>query len=366
MDGFWYSFLVSTGQKVVEFLALCHRVAVGIALVCSVVVAMIWAPFSTSGKVKGTVKVAASAFADQIGRMVLTHAMVLGVATLLLIRIDNSHWARHAQNGKLFQPFHDNADLERTLQDENYEPPPFTLPNRDDVLLMPQYKSPYLASYAKIMNYNQPGNHLWRSMVKNNSVGYSALTSGMQEELCETLVDDIMLREFQSRFLHQTEPGRWLELSGQESGFYCHKELMAESNLLGNVLLDEIEQLQTETKFGAWRSTAMHRYTIPGYLTQWMITILDHHQHHFGEKKKKQPIPTNMKKREPRGVSSSMMARRESLLSLPVLTVTAMSDFEEESNLPSPPQELREPYNGAWIRIGDVVEGKYQGIHNGK
>ena len=90
LDGFWYSFLVSTGQKVVEFLSLCHRVALGIALVCSVVVAMIWAPFSRSGKVKGTAKVAASAFADQIGRMVLTHAMVLGVATLLLIRIDNS------------------------------------------------------------------------------------------------------------------------------------------------------------------------------------------------------------------------------------------------------------------------------------
>ena len=358
LDGFWYDFLVSTGEKVLEFLALCHRVALGIVLVGTAILAKIRSPVSTSTASRGTWKSGVSAFIQQIGRIIFTHAVVLGLAALFLHKIDNSHWARHVQSGKLFQPYQDNADIERTLSDEAYETPAFTLPNRDDVLVAPHYKSPYLAAYAKVLDFNQPGNLLWRSMVEDHAMGYDSTTSGMQEELCETLVDDIMLRQYQSRFLQQTEPGRWLELTGRESAFYCHKELMAGSSPLTKILLDEIEQLHAETKFGAWRATAMHRSTIPGYLTHLTMSILDHRQ----RGNTKQPLPSHLRTDPLKAV----VVARESLVDLPVLTVTPISYFETDARMPLPPPSLQEPYNGAWFRVGDVVEAKYQGVHSGE
>lgn len=358
LDGFWYDFLVSTGQKVLEFLALCHRVALGIVLVGTAILAKTLSPAFTCTTSKGTSKSGVPALIQQIGRIMLTHAVVLGLAALLLHKIDNSHWARHVQNGKLFQPYQDNTDLERSLPDEDYEPPAFTLPNRDDVLVAPQYKSPYLAAYAKILDLNQPGNLLWRSMVEDYSTGFDSMTRGMQEELCETLVDDVMLRQHQSRFLQQTEPGRWLELTGHDSAFYCHKELMAGSSPLTKSLMDDLEQLQTETKFGAWRATAMHRSTIPGYLTHLVKYILDQRQHG----NKKQSLPSNLRSHP----LESVFIAHESLLELPVVTVTPRRGFETDPRMPSSPPGLREPYNGAWLCVGDVVEAKYQGVHPGE
>jgi hypothetical protein len=341
IDGGWHDFLVATVQKVKEALVLTHQVFSGVVIVGLLLVSI------GTGITRKSPGSGVSVFLRNIVRLVLIHGIVLAAAWYYSKRISQTPWARHVQNNKLFQPIA-NPELHKLPV-----PPgtaPYTLPTRYDVLVAPNYQSRYLASYANALDYGQPGNKLWKELVGNYSSGFEGLSTPLQEHLCDYLVVDTMLCARKGRMLRQVEAGRWSEFWGQDALDYCRRDILRHAHPLTKTLMQELDYLKSETKFGAWRHTAMQKSTVPSYLAMWTDRILGIQS------------PTNTKAGPRAALSVVSQGIRKPVAS----TATIAKVEKKKSKIPPSPMPLTAPYNSAWLTTGDVVEGRYEGTHNGK
>ena len=103
----------------------------------------------------------------------------------------------------------------------------------------------------------------------------------------------------------------------------------------------------SETKFGTWRDTAMHLTHIPSLLRSLERRIVQ-----LPEKS-----AVELPKPDVRG-----LVRPQPMVSSPAVRPSEPS-LANRSGIPPPP-EIVEPFLGAWLKVGDEVEGRYQSKHN--
>jgi len=353
LDGGWYTFLVTTVRNLHKFVGQCHQTVLGLVILGVLLVSFLTARKHENNKIStGT-----AVLAQHFGRILVLHGIVVGVAWMVMHRMDQSHWARHVRNGNLFHPYWNNADLQSTLE-EDFQPPAYTLPNRHDVLIDSHYQSQYLASYADILRHNQPGNVKWNQVAASHAEGYTDLSPSLQELLCDHLIEDIMLRHHQARILEQTVGGRWSELSSEDASIFCHKTLVSRNNSILGKIWKELEHLLMETKFGAWRNSALHRLTIPNYIQFWMDLL-------YVKSQAKDELLLKIlgKRNSTIGPAGARWFVRTGLA--PLFTMPSPGPIRTASNMPSVPPLLEEPYDGAWFEVGETVEAKYRGMHQG-
>jgi hypothetical protein len=165
------------------------------------------------------------------------------------------------------------------------------------------------------------------------------------------------LGERSGRLLEQSDMGQWKALQGNDAELCCYKQAMAYNNAFFDLLMRELAYLRSETKFGSWRSMSIHRKIIPKQLSTLeqkilLETKLGHSKQKGGDLAKTKP-----------------QERQKSLLSPPqqfAVYYPTVVALERNRSAFYPRPVLTEPFKGAWLEVGDDVEGKYHSVHNGK
>jgi hypothetical protein len=254
-DLVWYHFFVGTFRNVIRWIPVVVITAFllytflysWVQLVVAVLQRQGFAPVQGNFRAYGF-------------RMLLLHGLAFGIGQLLRDHIDGRPWSRHIQQRKMYTlptTFPSHPDL------------PSTLPVPHDVLMLDDFQSDYLASYTRLYDVGHPGNARWKIRLAGH-VGddrrYPDLPAPVQDALQESLVQQVET-EGLGRFLTKNRLNQWARMTKQAAKSFVHKELLRASRKALDVLLREIAYRRSETKFGPWRHTALHRHHIPQLLS---------------------------------------------------------------------------------------------------
>ena len=336
----WQGFIEQTMLNCEKAMEKTYFFASGVYLILFLAIALVQ-------KLTGT-KHACSPFYRAVIRLVMTHAVIVVLACYAVRSIANTPWAHNIRHGKAYNiPIHDIPE----------DMASGTLPFKTDVLAETKYGSEYLYGTNYIIEDAHPGNVNLKEILFQNSVGYEGLSPTLKAQLTATVVT--WIGQGFGRFLTQNEEGNWSEMTVPASQKLLHREFMKTTNPILAKVLTELTYLLSETKFGVFRSMAIHRKHIPDMLNSLQDKILDPPPFQLS---KKASVTTTL----PSSSGPSMIRPRSTLSEAPTLRegVVTRTPYARQS-LP-PESEVDEPYPAAWTDEGDVVEARYNGVHNGR
>jgi hypothetical protein len=266
--------------------------------------------------------------------------------------MEGRSWAHNLQNGRLYRiPSGPHA----TLPDI-----PASLPLNEDVLILHEMQSDYMATLSRVLEVTHPGNKAWNGLLNENAIGYPELSPHLQEKFRSSLLQTV--REQQRRIMTKNMDGNWAEVSETTADWFCHKELVSKSNPYIQEAMKLTDYFLSETRFGYWRDSVLHRKYIPGLLMKLQDDILrlSRDSHILRLSRDSHILP---RRRVSRPAGSSLQSWRVSS-SLKIAPVSK-SLIWDRSSLPRRPRVV-EPFPGAWLKEGDVVEATYEGRFEGK
>jgi hypothetical protein len=328
-DNIWYSFLIGTLKRTEENLKKINTMALG-----SYVVALILADLLLFASKRSN----GSLFVRSILRMIFTHGLVLAFGFYLLHTVQESNWAKDIQSEKAFRlPVYVPVETDLLL--------PETIPISSDILIAPQYASDYLAGYAKVLEYAHRGNQFWKQATKEYSSGYADLPEALQQDFCADLMQSV---QSDRRFLQQDLTRSWIPVDDEEElSYICRKALVAAKSSLLEALVYQVEALRAEALYGRFQSTAMTDTISPEILGEWEKTFVP-------------PISLVPKAKQNNSKNNNFLPR-----SFAVITNAQKLPASQKQPVPPRPPS-KEPYPGAWLQSGDIVEGRYGCNTNGK
>lgn len=279
-----------------------------------------------------------SMFMRGLGRIFLTHGLIVLAAWIVMNHIDETQWAKAIKAKKSFR-------IPVTQLDEgaSVDLPPSTLPDRTDILLAPHYVSELLGSYGRVVDFAHPGNSYWREVTSEYATGYSALTRELQVKFCDSLVDWI---QTERRFLKQDQVRFWTRVvADDELRRFCDRELKMSVNPLSEAMFRALGELKSETEFGRWRGMAIYQRTSTSYL--------EHIEELLFPKGGRPATSRSKSKVKSLTIGSFLREVPESV------------SFQRRFTLPAAPSPT-EPFPGAWLQEGDMVDVQYRCRYNGK
>ena len=329
-DGFaWYYFASDAVVNAKQFLEKLCKIVAGVYVLGSIGLMAL-----------GGRKLSKRTVASNSVRMLLIPAAVYALYMGLNYRIASSPWARHIKTGKLYQ------------LSTNYRGPrlPAVLPTESDVLITDDYQSDYLASYTRLLDIAHPGNKAWNDMLANYARGYDrTLSESLKTQLSDSLVQ-WNIHQNQGRILTKNHENQWAQLTDPMARDFVHKQLMRDDNKFVDAALRQLDYLVSETKFGTWRDTALHMTHIPTLLRSLERKIL----------KWPASAVVAMPKPDVRGL---VVRPQPAVSSSPAPTAREFLVGTRRNAIPPPPA-IEEPFPGAWLKVGDEVEGRYKSQHN--
>jgi hypothetical protein len=329
----WFDYVYKTMNNSKTAVETAYLIAVAAYLILFLIVDIIQQIW---GKKKG------SPFLRAVGRLLVLNGCVALLGGYTVYHISRTPWARNIQHGKAYcLPI---LEVPESMS-------PGTLPFRTDVLVETRYDSEYLYGYRYILDIAHPGNHKFEEILESNSAGYGTLPPSIKRDLCFDVLQ--WIGQGRGRFLTQNEEGNWSKMSDSKAVEVVHKGLMKHANPTVGKVVTEIAYLLSETKFGVFRSMAIHRKHIPEMLHDLQDKILD---------------PPFGKSAKSRVVRKSSRYRRQSIGRALPEAPSRHRDAGSRMRLPllPPVPAIQEPFKGAWLSEGDVVEGKYHCTHNGR
>jgi len=330
----WFDFLLDTVQRCKQAFQKVHVVGLGTYAGGVVLVnGLLWA--------LGRRQSSELTIAPSFRRILVGHCVLTFLSILLSKRVEQTPWARNIRSGKLYSP-PALARGELTA--------PATLALDQDVLVLDDYQSDYLGSYARVHEISHPGNRAWNEIAATHSALFTKLPATMQDQLCESIA--LWLRQDQHRMLAKNINGEWSELGNDKALQFIHKGLMMRSDPFVKHVVTQIDYLLAETKFGMLRGSSMHLGAIPVFLRSLQDKIL------------RPPFSRSLK---PSTIVASWMDTMVSQSALPPFPKTRRSIplTGRRLMLPSKP-DTSEPELGAWLKEGDAVEAKYTKWTTGK
>mmetsp|Transcript_4135 Transcript_4135/g.8133 ORF Transcript_4135/g.8133 Transcript_4135/m.8133 type:complete len:653 (+) Transcript_4135:1539-3497(+) len=279
-----------------------------------------------------------------VARAILIPATVYLVFYNTKQRLDSSPWARHIRSKKLYQLSHDFRGPKL----------PSVLPHEKDVLMLDDFQSEYLASYTRLHEIGHPGNKAFKRMIVESAKGFETLSDSLKLDLSASLM--LWNRESQGRFLGKNLVNQWAELTRPMTMEYIHKQLLRQDNPFVEAAVRSIDYLSSETKFGTWRDTAMQRTHIPSLLRSLELRIVRLPKPSSAEKGAAEPKARGL-------VLPRARASRQLMMDLIMSDTTSDTQRVVLNGIP-PARPIREPFPGAWLRVGDKVEGRYENKFN--
>jgi hypothetical protein len=334
----WFDFAVDTVKRCESALKTVHLIGLGVYLVRVLVInGMFW----VFGKRQGN----QLTIFKSVGRLLVLHCVLGGLALLSFRRVSQSSWAENISTGKLYH-------LSEKPRGELLQG---TLPLDQDILVLDDYQSDYFGSYTKVLEVAHPGNKAWNEMVSYHSVGYNTLSSSLQEMLCTRI--GLWVRQAQRRVLTKNINNDWAELTEEKAKRFFHKGLLQRSDPFVREAVTQIDFLLAETKYGKWRDTSMHLGVIPSFLRTLQDKILRLPWSHISKLSNVVAPGGISLPRKMQGLPRSSLLPQSSLSSIP----NGPRLLTNRRRMTPLKAATREPYLGAWLQGGDIVEAKYQG-----
>ena len=325
----WSTFALSSLRKCRDFFWKCDAVYVAVYLVL-----ITFGVLLRVGQEPGS-KRTFRPFRNAFFRIVLLHAFMLLVAKLIQLRIPKGMWGKHVKKGSLYQ-----VTEQRGLYDLKA-----TMPNKNDILIPDDFQSEYLNAISRFIDVAHPGNEQFLIDVKQNAMNFHKLSNDLKTRL--TADFDYWMKQDSRRILAKTINGDWGKTIPEVSRHFIHKELSKASNPCLGFILKWTDYLLSETKYGYWRDTDLHLTFIPQLLRSIQDRLMAYEP-----------------KFERRLVNSD-----DSPLKLPgfypssgLPPVPSAPTFAHEHSLNTgvpPVLPITEPFVGAWVEVGDIVEAKF-------
>jgi hypothetical protein len=199
---------------------------------------------------------------------------------------------------------------------------------------------------------NHPGNRLWNELVNEKAptyASYAGLPSVFREAVAEYIVGAV--RNSPGRFLAQKK-SRWVEMNTKDAITHTDFKLAVVSNSILKQVVQQLDFLISEAKYGHLRGSAMSQWDILPYLNQLGSRLV------HGKLRPKEPVTAvRVEKRE--GAQKKLrenMFRRTFLLSKPEANRSSARRpvVIHVGQLPGEPEE------NAWLRAGDIVSTWYE------
>ncbi|KAL3912949.1 MAG: hypothetical protein SGILL_006688 [Bacillariaceae sp.] len=280
----------------------------------------------------------------RIEGLLQSFALPLMLAYLVLLmmqrHIDNSTWFRKIRRLELFNPY------------ENFAGPMLvaTFPTNQDVLLLDDFQSEYLASYTRMYDVAHPGNAAWRDSMIRNANGYQYLSDNLKIQLCRSVLQ--WNRNYRhSRILSKNHENEWAEISGSMALEFAHSQLLRQDNVIVEKAMRQMDYLVSETEFGALR-----RFSLSRTHTRAMLKTLQRRMlklPEFDSQINDSKTDTN----RPRQIISYLLPK------LPHSRTTFATRTTESTGIPPLPKDTP-PHQGAWLQVGDMIDGRYHSINN--
>eukprot|EP00980_Cylindrotheca_fusiformis_P007570 scaffold1580_cov116-Cylindrotheca_fusiformis.AAC.5 len=274
-----------------------------------------------------------SLFLKFIFSLVLTHGLICLTGWLALSTVSRSNWAMDIRSGKAYNlpAFEERPEIDIL---------PMTLPLKTDILLTTAYAADELGMYSKVVDVSHPGNLLWNNLVHSYADYYDDLSPTLKLHLCQSMV---AWMQSERRFLTSNEYRQWQPITDAAVlEQFCQREFQSATSKLTQAMLRQIDSLRDDARNGRWRETAMQNRTTPQYLDLW-------------EKRFFSPHPAIAKKTVAK--SNDSFRRLQHVQQQPPSKVSSVGRSKKSGVPPLP--EAKEPYPGAWLQVGDVVEAMY-------
>ena len=338
-DG-WTDYLLKSVENVMNWLQkLNMQVIAGYLIAATVVNFVLWLAGANG---KGIFPVRA------IGRLIVTHGLVLLIAYLVLQRVSTSQWGENIRLQKAFRGYREPISSSR----------PGTLPNEMDILMDARYQSSYMASYGRILDVQHPGNQNYHRLIDMNSINYHNLPPPAQQDLAKTVLLEMKTINL-GRLLIQTTGSKWAVMSDEEAIAQIHVDLAKASHSSLEFILTHLGFFRNELAAGVFRETVLHKKHIPDLFDNLQTKLIGHmplvSAHAPGSCR-----PGATKSLPPQFVRSPL----SSSLTLRVSNASQVLNYSIPTPMP-PPLEVVPPWPSAWIQEGDAVDALYKGAGNG-
>ncbi|KAL7569915.1 hypothetical protein ACA910_008578 [Epithemia clementina (nom. ined.)] len=278
-----------------------------------------------------------TSYCRPILRVTLGHAAILLCAWLYFRSIEQGTLARNLRKGLAFNI---------KISDYSHLPNlPSTLATEEDVLLTSEYQSQYLGSYSDLIDYTHSGNVLWRREIEASYQNYEGMSLSLQKELCREVT--LRVRQGGGRFLTKNKRNEWGVMTQPMAKDFCDEAMRSKADPAVGNMVKWTEYLISEFRFGYWRNARSLRVLTIKQLQSIQSKLLGR----VGKVIKQGNRLATTRQVQPK------------LRSLPNLLLSTRQTRSKRHTLPPRP-EVAEPYLGAWLQVGDVVEGKYRGDTN--
>ncbi|GAX24307.1 hypothetical protein FisN_4Lh421 [Fistulifera solaris] len=252
--------------------------------------------------------------------------------------VDNTGWAKDIKASRRYASIVPLYGLSEDL--------PTTFPTKYDVLIETRYGSRQLHMYNDFIE-GHPGNRKFLDLLPEAAEVFTDYPFEFQEAAAEYVMGQMAMSG--SRFLYQAPYGAWYLLDTDAVTFYVKSKLAMKSSKVVEYLSKEIRFLISDLLYGIYRDYSMSSVD--------MIPFLED----IGEKLmtgiKSRPKQSSQIRQQMDFVSDASAFIFPRTFSLPPI-----SSFEAPTRwitrrFPFSAVQGKEPFQGAWLQEGDLVDG---------
>jgi hypothetical protein len=260
-----------------------------------------------------------------------------------VVNVTNTNWARDIKG---------NLRYSSSVENEKSFVPnsilPATLPTRDDVLVEERFGSPQLAMYNDFVN-GHPGNRKLAEEISSSAATFTSFPPTLRPAVVNRVA--YSMRHSHARFLKQGLSGDWLVMTEKGAESHIMTSLITEAYPVFKRLRRMLRYLRSGYQYGVMRRTTMAVNHMVPYLQYWDQALLTSFSPGL-------PVVERRVVRMNAGLPPSGFVSRR--LSRPRPFSEKLDSRElsiRKVSAISRDHVFSEPYDGAWIKCGDLVDG---------
>jgi hypothetical protein len=291
-------------------------------------------------------------FKKLLFRFLLICATAGAFYNLAIFVVDNSNWAKDIVSKQKFSSVvpYDKFVAEKNMNEPLSFPDAWkrtTYPNRHDVLLESRYGSPDLGIYNHFID-GHPGNVLFNDIIRAYRSSDYNECPGFLKDATAQYVTQLIATGQNGRFLYQLPNGAWGKLSPTEAVLYTKHQLWANANQSIKRAMELIRYGLSDIRYGVYRDTVLVKEHIRLFMKDLEKKIV--------KSASVDTIAQDKENRTTRTLNRPRIVRIDPLSGISTKSISwhRRRRLENISEMPT------EPFGGAWIEEGDIVEVLYE------
>jgi hypothetical protein len=257
--------------------------------------------------------------------------------------VTNSNWARDIKGNLRY-----SSSVENEKSFVRNSILPATLPTRDDVLVEERFGSPQLAMYNDFVN-GHPGNRKLAEEISGSVATFTSLPPTLRPAVVKLVA--YSMRRSHARFLKQGLRGDWLVMTEKGAESHITTSFITETYPVFKRLRRVLRYRRSSYQYGVMRRTTMAVNHMVPYLQYWDQALLTSFSPRLPVNERR-VVPINAYL-PPSGFVSRRLPRPKPFsekLHSGEVSIRKVSVISRDHVFP-------EPYDGAWIECGDLVDG---------